>query len=36
MGLEKLIVAQLINKLPSVYGTRIFVTVFPRVRHDGE
>jgi len=31
--LEKLIVSQLVNKFPAVYGTRRFITVSTRARH---
>jgi hypothetical protein len=31
--LEKLIVTQLVNKFPALYGTRMFITVFTTARH---
>jgi hypothetical protein len=31
--LEKLIVAELVKKLPAFYGTRRLITVFKRARH---
>jgi len=30
---EKLIVAQLVNKFPTVYRTRKFITIFTRARY---
>jgi len=31
--IEKLTVAQLVRKFPALYGTRMFINVFTRVRH---
>jgi hypothetical protein len=31
--LEKLIVTQIVKKLPAFYGTRMFVTVYTKDRH---